>query len=246
MYPELTPGQLTGLDETHLVTLPGGHRLIGEVAEAFDDLKQEAARSGFNLVIASSYRSFSRQLDIWNGKASGARPVHDDAGSPVAVASLTPAQRVYAILRFSAIPGTSRHHWGTDIDVYDAAAADAAAAGEGYQVRLSPSEVAPGGLFDPLHRWLDERMAAGTSCGFYRPYNVDRGGVAPERWHLSYAALSEGCAANCTQSLLRGAWDSAADDSRLLLRTEIEAHWPEIYRRFIAVPRGWANRGGGA
>lgn len=236
---DLTPAQLTGLDETHLVTLPGGHRLVGEAAEAFADLKEEAARAGFDLAVASSFRSFSRQRDIWNGKASGARPVHDDAGLPVAVASLAPAQRLYAILRYSAIPGTSRHHWGTDIDVYDAAAV-----AHDYRVRLTPSEVAPGGVFDPLHRWLDERMAAGTSRGFYRPYGEDRGGVAPERWHLSYAVLSEGCAAKCTPSLLRGAWDSAVEGGGLLLRSEIEAHWPEIYRRFVAVPRDWVFTGG--
>ena len=53
-------------------------------------------------------------------------------------------------------------------------------------------EVARGGVFDSLHSWLDARMAAGESHGFYRPYARDRGGVAPERWIpvFMYASLS--------------------------------------------------------
>ncbi len=98
------------------------------------------------------------------------RKVHDDAGRDVDISALPGPEQLRAILRYSAIPGTSRHHWGTDLDVYDAAAVPA-----GYQLELSPPEVAAGGLFDPLHRWLDERMAAGESRGFYRPYAAGPG-----------------------------------------------------------------------
>ncbi|MFN2168980.1 MAG: M15 family metallopeptidase, partial [Anaerolineae bacterium] len=132
--------------------------------------------AGFELAIASSFRSFERQRAIWNAKACGARPVHDDVGCAIDMARLDPAQQLRAILRFSALPGASRHHWGTDLDVYDAAAV-----APGYQLRLSPEEVADEGVFGPLHRWLDGRMAAGRSHGFYRPYGVDRGGVAGDR-----------------------------------------------------------------
>ena len=107
------------------------------------------------------------------------------------MASLSAEQQLHAILRFSAIPGTSRHHWGTDLDVFDAAALP-----QDYQLQLSPQEVAPGGMFDPLHCWLDQRMAAGEVHGFFRPYGQDRGGVAPERWHLSYAPMAAGCEGN--------------------------------------------------
>ena len=47
--------------------------------------------------------------------------MHDDAGRAVVLAHLSPLEQLQAILRFSALPGTSRHHWGTDLDVYDAA-----------------------------------------------------------------------------------------------------------------------------
>ena len=67
MASALNRRQLTGLDDTHLVTLPDGHRLQDEVAQAFSALQGDAAQAGFELAIASSFRPFSRQLAIWNG-----------------------------------------------------------------------------------------------------------------------------------------------------------------------------------
>jgi LAS superfamily LD-carboxypeptidase LdcB len=234
MVSALNPRQLTGLDEDHLITLPDGHRLQEDAAQAFAALQDDARRAGFQLMIASSFRSFARQLVIFNGKASGERPVHDDNGVAVPMAQLSPLEKLHAILRFSAIPGTSRHHWGTDLDVFDAAALP-----PNYRVQLSVQEVAAGGLFDPLHRWLDERMAVNESHGFFRPYDKDRKGVAPERWHLSYAPRSVSCAQRCEATLLAACWDSNDVNEELLLRAEIEAHWPDIFARYVAVPSDW-------
>ncbi len=230
----LTPRQLTGLDDTHLVTLPDGHRLQGLVARAFAALHSDARQAGFELAIASSFRPFSRQLAIWNGKASGLRPVHDDQDRAVAMDQLSPAQQLHAILRFSALPGTSRHHWGTDLDVFDAAAV-----APDYHVQLSAQEVAVGGVFDPLHCWLDARMAAGESHGFYRPYDKDRGGVAPERWHLSYAPLSIACAAQFRSEMLAACWDCEEAVGGVSLRAEIEDQLQDIMARYVEVPQEW-------
>ena len=94
---------------------------------------------------------------------------------------LTERELVFAILRWSALPGASRHHWGTDLDVFDAAARP-----EGYEIELIPEEVDPGGMFGPLHDWLDEQdRRIGRPSGSSGPYDLDRDGVAPERWHLS-------------------------------------------------------------
>jgi LAS superfamily LD-carboxypeptidase LdcB len=234
MASALTSRQLTGLDDGHLVTLADGHRLRDEVAQAFIVLQADARQAGFELTIASSFRSFARQLAIWNGKADGTRAVHDDEGCVVPMTQLSPLEQLHAILRFSAIPGTSRHHWGTDLDVFDAAVLPAQ-----YQLQLSLQEVAPGGLFDPMHRWLDKRMAADASHGFYRPYDKDRGGVAPERWHLSYAPLSVSCAQQCNAAMLATCWDCEDVSEELLLRTEIEANWPHLMARYVQVPRDW-------
>jgi LAS superfamily LD-carboxypeptidase LdcB len=236
----LEPRQLTGTDDSHLVELPDGHRLQPAAAEAFRRLQRDASEAGFDLAIASSFRSFRRQLLIWNGKAGGERPVHDDRGAPVALDTLQPAARLRAILRYSALPGASRHHWGTDLDVYDAAAL---AAGE--SVRLVPAEVAPGGVFDPLHRWLDERMAAGASHGFYRPYALDRGGVAPERWHLSFAPLAQDCSRRFDAGLLRECWARELTRGALALQEEVEAALDEIVERYVEVPEDWCPAGQG-
>lgn len=226
MATTLTAAQLTGRDESHLVDLPCGQRLQREAAAAFAALQRDARAAGFDLAAASAFRSFGRQLAIWNGKACGERAVHDDAGRALDMSCLTPTEQVCAILRFSALPGASRHHWGTDLDVFDAAALPA-----GQQLELSPQEVAPGGIFDALHAWLDARMAAGAAHGFYRPYGRDRGGVAPERWHLSYAPLARACAGQLDAVVLRQCWDAAGEP--LLLRDEVEAQLPSILRRYV-------------
>lgn len=231
----LDPAQLTGREETHLVTLPSGHRLQGEAADAFLALREDALAAGFDLAIASSFRSYARQLAIWNGKASGERSVHDDAGREVPMAALCRRDQLRAILRYSAIPGTSRHHWGTDLDVYDAAAIPA-----GYQLQLCPQEVAPGGMFDPLHQWLDQRMARGESHGFYRPYSRDRGGVAPERWHLSYAPLAAVCGQQLTAGMLLACWEECGEQEEpLLLADEIRAELAQIMADYVAVAPDW-------
>jgi len=232
---QLGAGQLTGREENHLLQLPCGHRLQPAVAEAFAVLQADAREAGFELAIASSFRSYSRQLAIWNGKASGQRGIHDDAGHTIDINCLSAEEQLRAILRFSALPGSSRHHWGTDLDVYDTAPIDS-----NYQLQLSPVEVAPGGVFDPLHCWLDRRMAAGESRGFYRPYSSDRGGVAPERWHLSYAPLSAACEPQVTPQLLLDCWNSCkADEPPLLLADEVTAKLPQIVSNYVAVAPDW-------
>ena len=60
-----------------------------------------------------------------------------------------------------------------------------------YELQLSPAEVAPGGVFDALHCWLDAAYGGGAVARFLPALcRQIRGGVAPERWHLSYAPLA--------------------------------------------------------
>ena len=238
MAAPLSAGELTGLCDTHLVGVAGGHRLHAAAADAWAALVADAGQAGFELAIASSYRDCARQVAIWNGKVRGERAVHDDNGAPVDLAALPDTGKVLAILRFSALPGTSRHHWGTDLDVFDAGAVP-----EDYNVQLSPAEVAPGGVFDALHRWLDERMAADESYGFFRPYAADRGGVAPERWHLSYAPVARDCAGLLNATQLAACWDGSHCDEPLLLRETVEALLPELLERYVEVAPDWCAPG---
>ncbi len=229
MPEQLSLAQLTGRDESHLLTLADGNRLLPAAAEAFARLQVDALVAGFELAIASSFRSFERQLAIFNGKARAERPVHDDAGEPVAIAALPAPARLRAILRYSALPGTSRHHWGTDLDVYDAAAVPA-----DYRLQLSPQEVWPPGPFAALHDWLDERMARDESHGFFRPYGEDRGGVAPERWHLSYAPIARQCERVIHADELLACWRG-----KLELLEVVEPQVEALLARYVEVPEGW-------
>lgn len=178
-----TLDQLVGRTREHLSELTGpACALHKEVVSPFLTLRAAAAADGIDLVAFSSFRDFDRQLAIWNGKYRGERPLQDRAGQPLDVATLTPAQRVEAILWWSALPGASRHHWGTDFDVLDANALP-----PGYRLQVIPAEYQEGGPFHRLTAWLDRHMHA---FGFFRPYTRDRGGVAPEPWHLSYAPVA--------------------------------------------------------
>lgn len=197
-----TLDQLTGRSRAHLSDVANPVcTLHKQVVSPFLTLRAAAAADGIDLVAVSSFRDFDRQLAIWNGKFRGERPMQDRAGQPLDVARLTPAERVEAILWWSALPGASRHHWGTDFDVVDAAAIP-----PGYRIRLVPDEYLAGGPFHRLTTWLDHRMHA---FGFYRPFATDRGGVSPEPWHLSYAPVANIAAAAFSVDGLRAVLEAS-------------------------------------
>lgn len=195
-----------------------------DVVRPFDQLTAAAADAGFDLAILSGFRSFEQQLSIWNRKASGQLTVLDSEARPLDINALDDRELVFAILRWSALPGASRHHWGTDVDVYDLTAKP-----EGYEVELIPAEVNPGGMFGPLHEWLDTQMASNGAHGFFRPYDLDRNGVAPERWHLSYAPIAAECMRRLTRDLLR----ETVEQAEMLLKAVVLEHLDEIYERFV-------------
>ncbi len=188
-------------------------------------LRVRAAQAGFTLALASGFRGFDRQLAIWNGKAEGVRPLLDDNGQPLNVAELSTKERLFAILRWSALPGGSRHHWGTDIDVYDAQPSR-----QGYQLQLTHEETRADGVYGKFHQWLDVELSDAESI-FFRPYTQWSGGIAPEPWHLSCAPLSANCQRSLDPKLLR----ELLSETDIALKKEILAHFDEIYERFIWV-----------
>ena len=219
---------LTGQSEEHLCVPADADRLGApvnrDVVEPFLALQHAARGEGFDLQILSGFRSFAQQLSIWNRKVTGQRAVLDSDAAPLDISRLSPEALVFAILRWSALPGASRHHWGTDLDVYDRTAQP-----DGYEIELIPEEVNPGGMFGPLHAWLDERIAAGAAFGFFRPYDQDRGGVAPERWHVSHAPVATEFQRRLTIATLRETV-AAAD---MKLREVVLEHLETIYDRFV-------------
>lgn len=173
---------LTGLSEQHLLTGPDGFMLHKDVTDPFTALCKAAQAQGMDIRIVSAFRSYQRQAAIWQAKLSGQRPVYDLSGNTVDITILTGKAKLDAVLLYSALPGASRHHWGTELDVYDAAtvAAD-------YKPQLNPDEYAPNGPFYRLHQWLSIHAA---QFGFFQPYRQFQGGVAAEPWHISYQPLA--------------------------------------------------------
>jgi LAS superfamily LD-carboxypeptidase LdcB len=214
--------ELTGRARTHIVELESPRCAVHyEVAASFLAMREAAAQSGIDLQPVSAFRDFDAQLAIWNRKWSGERAIVDRRGEPLDRARLSEQDLVDAILCWSAIPGGSRHHWGTDLDLVDAASIP-----QGYQVQLTPSEYAPGGVFARLSTWLHAHL---SEFGFFQPYRTDRGGVNPEPWHVSYAPVSLPALESLSLSLLR----QVLEGSALQGKPHVMARLPEIYTRFL-------------
>ncbi|TNF32428.1 MAG: hypothetical protein EP314_00040, partial [Bacteroidetes bacterium] len=91
-----------------------GMYLRKEALEAFIQMRDAARKEGVELVIVSATRNFNQQKRIWEAKWNGQRLVN---GQNLANTITDQAARAKEILKYSSMPGTSRHHWGTDIDI---------------------------------------------------------------------------------------------------------------------------------
>lgn len=214
--------QLTGRDRSHLIEWRPGHWLQPEVAQAMEHMSQAAHKAGIDLKPVSTYRDCQRQLAIWNSKWLGQRPILDINSRPLDINQLSEQQKLLAILTWSALPGASRHHWGTDLDVYDADAVNNCP--EKFQ--LIPQEYAQGGPCHNLACWLDNNA---QHFGFFRPYQHYSGGVAAEPWHLSHAASAQKMQSQLSLATLQ----QCIEELDILGKEAILANLPEIYRRFI-------------
>jgi LAS superfamily LD-carboxypeptidase LdcB len=188
---------------------------------AFLAMRESAARDGVMMEPYSAFRDFEAQVKIWNDKWLGKRALYDRDGVLLDYASLDEPSRVAAILHWSALPGASRHHWGSDIDVIDRRAVPA-----DYRVRLLPEEFAPAGVFARLDRWIARHAA---DFGFFRPYAHDRGGVCPEPWHLSHAPVAVPALDAMRVELL----ESALAASDVLGREFVLPQLTAIHRRYV-------------
>lgn len=147
----------------------GGY-LRKEVLQAFGTMRQAAKNEGVTLTIVSATRNFQRQKSIWESKWTGKTLVEGQDVSQINDS----AARAKIILRFSAMPGTSRHHWGTDMDLNDL---------EDVYFQTPEGK--------KVYAWL---IANAPKFGFCQPYssklNSNRTGYEEEKWHWSYLPLS--------------------------------------------------------
>jgi LAS superfamily LD-carboxypeptidase LdcB len=147
-------------------------KLQPEVFKQFKKMQKAALKSGIKIQIVSGYRSYQRQLKIWNKKYN-----------KYILEGFSPEETVHKIIEYSTIPGTSRHHWGTEIDIIDA------------KVKM-PSKLlieknySEKGVYSKLNNWMKNNA---KKFGFYLVYtnNSKRTGFEYEPWHYSYKKLAK-------------------------------------------------------
>ncbi len=214
--------ELTGRARTHVQAVAElGCTLHPATGRALLALRSAARSDGIELQAVSGFRDFEQQLAIWNGKFSGARALLSAQNRPLQATGLSETERVAAILIWSALPGASRHHWGSDLDVIDRGALEA-----GARVELLNTDYQPGGRYARLSSWLSGHA---HHYGFFLPYDRDRGGVQPEPWHLSFAPVAGPALAAMSVELLSEALSSAP----MAGRDAVELQLPRLYERYV-------------
>ncbi len=133
-----------------------------EVYEAFIKMSQKAKQENIDLKIISATRTFNGQKAIWERKWK-----KGTQSEPIA--------RAKKILRYSSMPSTSRHHWGTDIDINSV-----------------KSSYFSSGKGEKEYIWLKNNA---KDFGFCQPY-TEKGeerktGYNEEKWHWSYVKIAK-------------------------------------------------------
>lgn len=157
-----------------------GLYLRKDTYDAFIKMNHHAAKDGIRLQIRSATRNFYAQKSIWEAKWTGERLI--EGGEDLSKTTPDPKARALKILRYSSMPGSSRHHWGTDIDLNNFEN-DWFAEGEGLD----------------MYNWLKANAATYGFCQVYsagRPY-----GYFEERWHWSYTPVAAKLTAYAKENL---------------------------------------------
>ncbi|WP_395342910.1 M15 family metallopeptidase [Ningiella sp. W23] len=191
----ISPAQIMGLSDEHIVALDKSHGLQQDTLEHFIIMQKAAADDGHDLHICSSFRSFERQLSIWNRKWTGELALNTLDGKNLNAEQLSDEQKIHAIMLWSALPGASRHHWGTDFDFYDKRKVENCDT----EFQLVTQEYEADGPCADLSNWIQKHA---DSFGFYLPYANYVGGVAVEPWHLSFRSLAQKIESKFSPTLL--------------------------------------------
>lgn len=133
-----------------------------DALSAFSNMFETATDAGYDLQIISASRNFDYQKGIWTRK-----------WNRLAMSGMSDLEKVQDIMTYSSMPGTSRHHWGTDIDL-NSLNNSYFESGEGKQ----------------LYYWLKVNA---PKFGFYQTYTEKddgRTGYNEEKWHWSYMPLA--------------------------------------------------------
>jgi len=142
-----------------------------EAYKAFIQMHEAALKDGITLTLLSAFRSYNEQKGIWEGKWTGKVLYY---GKNIATSYPDPVERSKYVLKYSSMPGTSRHHWGTDMDM------------NSMELAYYKSETGK-----KMYTWLSENA---NKFGFCQPYTAKDSsritGYEEEKWHWSYYPLS--------------------------------------------------------
>ena len=138
---------------------------------AFQKMYNAAQKSGISLNIISAARSFKAQKAIWEAKWNGRRRVN---GLHLNKKFPNKLQRARIILKYSSMPQTSRHHWGSEIDLNSL---ENSYFKKGYGLKV--------------YNWLKKNARHFGFCQVYSAKDKNRPhGYEEERWHWSYLKLA--------------------------------------------------------
>jgi LAS superfamily LD-carboxypeptidase LdcB len=160
-------GKINYAKDSGFVKLDPGHcngrniYVRTEVAEAFEKMRKAALQDDVVLIVLSGARSFEQQKNIWERKWNNLQ-------------NQKPKEKALKILKFSSMPMSSRHHWGTDIDLCN----------------LENNYFESGkGL--KIYSWLTKNASKYGFCQVYTDkQSTGRTGYEMEKWHWSYMPLS--------------------------------------------------------
>jgi len=148
-----------------------GLYLRKETYAAFLEMTAAAKKDGIKLIIKSATRNFIYQKGIWERKWSGKTKIN---GKNINDITREVADKSSIILQYSSMPGSSRHHWGTDFDL-NAFTNSYFEKGQGLKE----------------YEWLVTNAGKFGFCQPYSPLGKDRPkGYQEEKWHWSYLPLS--------------------------------------------------------
>lgn len=128
-----------------------------DVLPHFIEMYETAKQEGIELKVVSAFRSFETQKWLWNQK------VYKTSDK---------LKMVNNILQYTAMPGTSRHHWGTDLDLIS--------------IEDKFFETSQG---IKAYNWLCENA---NKYGFFQVYTKKTYiGYKEEKWHWTYLPISK-------------------------------------------------------
>lgn len=168
------PASHSSFVNLHNTAIPAARNNIYLRKEAVESLEKMLAdfnkdHPGIKIWVQSGTRNFLSQKSIWDRKWTGGLKT---TGTSDITKITDPIKRAKLILRYSSMPGTSRHHWGTDFDINS--------------LNNSYYEKGEGAV---IYKWF---VLNAARYGFVQPYTSGReSGYEEEKWHWSYLPLSK-------------------------------------------------------